>query len=265
MKSKGFKRLFLLFVSALTVVLVLSGCFLFNSQPSSNLSYFPFRTGQSDLISFNISSTQQATADITYSSGQFNGHNDLVITPSATYIPTGFLKLYFWKNSNGQVYWDGVTTSLTTSQGSLTSTTVYSNFKLLNDTNSEPSESPTTLTVVATYCDTYPSTYTQVATLVRTSKIVPSITIQNQTYTDVLRVTFASTGSSPLEVYFAKGVGMIRVKIPNPIGTSSQQSILTIDLVKENVNAQTSSNYYVNQSTSLKNFQNFLFMKNAEK
>jgi len=262
MKSKGFKRLVLLFVSSLAVVLVLSGCFLFNSQPSSNFSYFPLRTGQSDLISLNISSTQQATAVITYSSGQFNSHSDLVITPSATYIPTGFLKVYFWKNSNGQVYWDGVTAS----QGNSTSTMINSNFKLLNDTNSESSESPTTLTVVSTdinYYGTYSSTYTQVATLVRTSEIVPSITIQNQTYTDVLHVTFASTGSLPFEVYFAKEIGMIRVKFP--IGTSSQQSILTLDLVKENVNAQTSSNYYVNQSTSLKNFQNFLFMKKAEK
>ena len=219
-------------LSLLVMILALSGCFLFQkpgpTPPNTNQSYFPERFGQTDTISISMDSTQLGTANITYASTSFNNHTDLVATYKAT---NGSMNVYFWKNSAGQVYWDGMYGGNGTNNLKQT----INGFRMIDNVNTGINQSPLTLVATAITNGTpYPETF------IRTSEIIPSINVQGKIYTDVLHVSFTATPNTynqpPANLYFAKGVGIIRIEL----------SGLTIDLVKFNVNSTMTSETFGN-------------------
>ena len=203
----------------------------FYTPPSSNTSYFPERFGQTDTISISMASTQLGRANITYASTSFNTHNDLVATYKAT---GGSINVYFWKNSSNQVYFDGMgetfnnTTYISTVDG----------FRMIDNVDTGSNQTPITLVATTMTSNGYP--YPQM--FIRTSEIIPSINVQGKIYKDVLHVSFAATPNTnnfpPLEVYFAKSVGMIRIKFPV---SNSSDGVLTIDLVNFKVSGAMAS------------------------
>ena len=226
MKSK-----FILLVGIGILALALSGCFLFQSNPIT--SYFPENKGEATIAIYSTSTSNQIVVNITYASTSFNNHSDLVATYKAT---GGSINVYFWRNSSGQVYWDGMTGMF----NGTTQITTIDGFRMIDNVNTGINQSPITFVATATTNgNPYPETF------VRTSEIISNLNVQGKIYKDVLHVSFTTTPNTynnpPLDVYFANGVGIIRIK-----GQLMSSQVITIDLVNSKVNGTSTSSKPMN-------------------
>ncbi len=187
------------FLSVLIVVfliLSLSGCFSFLMGKKD---YFPIKNGSSELAIVHVPGQSPVTLNAYYSLKSLNSHNDLVLSIQS-YQSGEALDFYFWKNSNGNVYWEGLKSS-----GTLTP---IKGCKLIDDAYAGQNESP----IVMQVYDPGDGNMS----IARTSKLLNSINIEGKVYQNVLKVSLGYPMS--FSFYFANNFGIVRFEMTTYYG-----------------------------------------------
>lgn len=193
------KRNLARFLSVLIVVLLilsLSGCFSFLMEKKD---YFPIKSGSSELAIVHVPGQSPVTLNAYYSLKSLNGHNDLVLSIQS-YQSGKALDFYFRRNSNGNVYWEGLKSSgtLIPIQGC----------KLIDNAYTGQNESP----IVMQVYDPGDGSMS----ITRTSKLLSSINIEGKVYQNVLKVSLGYPMS--FSFYFANNFGIVRFEMTTYYG-----------------------------------------------
>ncbi|WP_456399535.1 hypothetical protein [Mesoaciditoga sp.] len=218
------KILMLLILGSIILLgISLSGCFLIQNN-SSNSSYFPEKTGKAQIAIYQEGSSAQYVTSVTFSNEKFNGHSDFSINLDVTENGEEVKEnIFFWKNSLGELYLDGVKVYENYGDGSISQdTSIFNGIKLIDNANTGENRSPTNLTISG-HDD---NGNFESETILRTSQAMQSLTVQGKNYQDILKVKFSDPTNSEnyVEVYFVKGVGIVRAIM------SSSSSKIVLDI-----------------------------------
>ncbi len=205
--------------SVILLVISLSGCFLIQNS-SSNVSYFPEKTGEAQVAIYPEGSSVQGVTNVNFSNENFNGHSDFAINFDVTEQGAEVKEnIFFWKNSSGELYLDGAKMHEDYNGSTYQDTAIINGLRLIDNADTGENQSPVNLSISG-YDD---SGNFSPETLLRTSETISSLTVQGKSYQNVLKVKFSDPTNSEnyAEVYFAKGIGIVRAIISSYNGSQN--------------------------------------------